>query len=466
MEGSTSAGDGRGTRASRDESWEPGSVSACPRDSAGSTSPASTLRKVIRTRHAVALYVTSVIGPGILVLPGLAARIAGPGSIIAWAILAGASIPFALTFASLSARRPESGGVYAFAREAFGPRIATVAGWLFALWMVTGAPAVALIVASYLGYAFPLTRPETFVLGFAVVAAAFGVNLRGIVLSNQVQLVIAGTIVALLTVVILVSGVRVQAANFQPFLPNGLVPIGTAAALIFWAFLGYENVSNVAEEFENPQRDFRRSVFASVALVGGLYFAVAVVTIGTGSYSAGASVAPFAAILAGVIGHYGSIGTAVLAVFIIFGVVNAYTTGMSRVIYAAARDGAFPSALARIDPRTGVPNGALYALFGGASTVFLAYFLFDVGLGSALLVASGAAIVVYIVGSAAGVRIQHRAGRGARGAETLAGISLGISIAVLPFIGPLVLVAVGTIGVALVFGFVRTSRPSRLSPGS
>jgi amino acid efflux transporter len=106
------------------------------------------LRKTITLRHAVALYVSSVLGSGVLVLPGLAARLAGPASLVAWAVLCLASYPFAWTFASLSARNPESGGVYAFAKEAFGQHAAAVTGWLFGLWYVAGAPAVTLIAAS------------------------------------------------------------------------------------------------------------------------------------------------------------------------------------------------------------------------------------------------------------------------------------------------------------------------------
>ena len=205
-------------------------------------SPAPALRRSFRRRNAVALYVSSVLGSGILVLPGLAAQIAGPGSLLAWLLLALASVPLGLTFAGLSARRPESGGIYGFAREAFGPRIATVSGWLFALWVSTGAPAVAMIAAGYLGYAFPLSRPETFVIGFAIFVGAYGVNLSGVQLSNRIQLAVISSIVALLAIVIAVAGVHVQASAFSPFLPLGLLPVGTAAALIFWSFLGYENV--------------------------------------------------------------------------------------------------------------------------------------------------------------------------------------------------------------------------------
>lgn len=421
------------------------------------TAPA--LRKGIRTRNAVALYVSSVLGSGILVLPGLAAQIAGPASLVAWALLALASIPFAFTFASLSARRAESGGVLAFAREAFGRTVATVTGWLFMLWVLVGAPAVALIAASYLQYAFTLSRAETYLLGFAVVAIAFLVNLRGIVLSSKVQLAVILSIIGLLVVTLGLSGVRVQAANFQPFAPDGLLPIGTAAALIFWSFLGYENVSNVGEEFEDPKRDFPRSVGISIVVVGLLYFAVAAVTVGTGAYRAGGSVAPFAALLSAVFGPYGAAAAAILAVIIVFAVVNAYTTGMSRVMYATALQGGLPRTLAHLSPATQVPDRALLFMFSGAATVFLVYYLADVDLAAALLVASGSAITVYIIGSAAGVRLLGAGSLlGSRG-SWFAAASLVISVIVLPFIGIYLLVTVLVVIGALLFTWL--SPPDR-----
>ncbi len=420
-------------------------------------SPGGTgLRKRIRARHAIALYVSSVLGSGILVLPGLAGHIAGPASLLAWFLLALASLPFALTFATLSARRPESGGVYAFAKDAFGPAVATTTGWLFALWEVVGAPAVALIAASYLGYAFPLDRPETFVLGFSIIGLAFAINLRGIVVSSRIQLAVIVSIVALLAVTIVVSGLRVRPENFQPFLPHGVASVGVASALIFWSFLGYENVSNVAEEFENPARDFPRSVLVSAGLVGGLYFAVAFVTIGTNAYAVGGGVAPFASILGAVFGSYGSDVAALLAVFIVFGVVNAYTTGMSRVTYATARDGGFPNGLARLNPRTGAPDRALFFLFGGAAIVFAVYYVANVSLTTALLVASGAAITLYVVGAAAGIRILGRAGSHGGRARWLAVASLATSLVVLPFIGMgLVVTLVVVVGAVLYHSLVR-----------
>jgi amino acid efflux transporter len=406
------------------------------------------LKKAIKLRNAVALYASSVLGSGVLILPGLAAQIAGPGSIFAWILLSFASYPFAFTFASLSSRRPESGGVYSFAKEAFGLQIATVTGWLFAIWVITGAPAVALIAASYLGYAFPLDRAETFLLGFGIFLVAFLVNYRGIVVSNKVQLATIGSIIALLLVAIISSSFFVKVQNFSPFLPSGLIPVGTAAALIFWSYLGYENVSNVAEEFENPKRDFRRSILLSVVLISALYTCVAFVTIGTAAYKAGGSIAPFAVILSNVLGRYGAAGTAILAVFIIFGTVNAYTTGMSRVFYAVSKDGGFPKALDHINEKTKVPDHSLLALFGCIFPVFVIYYFTGVNLETALLIPSGAAILVYIIGSGAGVKLLGFAPKKdgnsitlGKGAIVLPLISLIISLVVVPFVGWVLLVS-------------------------
>ncbi len=417
------------------------------------TAPAA-LRKEIRLRDAVALYVSSVLGSGVLVLPGLTAQIAGPASLVAWAALAVASYPFAYTFASLSARRPESGGVYAFAREAFGLPVATVAGWLFALWYVTGAPAVMLIAASYVSYAFPIGREGTFLVAAAVLLVAYAVNRLGIRVSNRVQVAATSTIVLLLVSAVASSAASVRLAAFSPFLPHGASAVGTAAALIFWSFLGYENVSNVAEEFRDPGRDFRRSIGWSVGLVGGLYLAVALVTVGTGAYAAGGSVAPFAAIFSNVLGRFGAVGTAALAVFIIFSTANAYTAGMSRVVLAVARDGGFPRSLDHLDARSGVPDRCLALLFGTAFVVLVAYHALGVELATAMLIPSGAAILVYVIGSAAGIRLLA----GGAADAVLPRASLVVSLAVLPCVGRVVAAAVAVVVAGLAYGALRARR--------
>src|SRR5436853_265355 len=383
------------------------------RDGETRNPPPSDLHRVLTLRHAVAIYVSSLLGSGIFVIPGLAARIAGPASIISWILLSLASYPFAYTFAKLSARNPESGGIYAFAREGLGRGASAATAWLFLAWAVLGAPAATVAAASYLTFVLPLNRSDVFLVAAAILIGAFGVNYLGIRFTGRVQVATVGAILAALAIAVVASAPRISPANYTPILPNGLASIGTAAALIMWSYLGYENTSNVAEEFRNPERDFHRSVVISVILISAPY----------------------------------------LAVFVTFGTVNAYVAGMARVYYAAARDGVFPEALGKVDPKTGAPRRSLVFLIVMVLLSLAAFYFLNVEFVSAFLMASGAAILTYVIGSVAGIRLLRE--RGMR--RILPWISLVVSVALLPFIGTLlaVSVAIGGVGLLTSWGLLR-----------
>ena len=411
------------------------------------------LKRVITLRYAVALYVSSVLGAGVLVIPGLAAQAAGPASILTWGLLSLASYPFAYTFSGLSARNPESGGIYAFAKEAFGTRAGAVVAWLFVAWAMTGAPAISLAAGSYVASSLALTREEVFLVAGLLLLAAGAVNYRGIRLSGRVQLATVAVIVSVLSVAVVASVGSVRLSNFSPFVPNGPSSVGVAAALIVWSFLGYENVSNVAEEFKDPKRDFHRSVALSVLLVSVLYLAVATVTVGTAAYKSGGGVTPFSTLMSSVFGPAGAAAISALAVAIIFSTVNAYVAGMARVLYAAARDGGLHSALAKVDQRTGVPGRAVLALLAIFMASLLIFYFLDFGLQSAFLATSGAAILTYVIGSAAGVKLL--AEKGAR--RLLPWASLLVSLAILPFIGALLAVSLAIALAGLAYTWFRKS---------
>jgi amino acid efflux transporter len=410
-------------------------------------------KRVITLRYAVAMYVSSVLGAGVLVIPGLAARIAGPGSLLSWLLLAFSSYPFAYTFARLSSRNPESGGIYSFAKEANGPRWATAVAWLFVVWVMFGAPAVTLSAAAYLAYSFPLTQPETFLIAGLILLAAFAVNFRGMRLSGRVQLATVAVVVAVLLTVVVASGGSIRASNFTPFLPNGLAPVGTASALIVWSYLGYENVPNLAEEFRDPKRDFGRSVAISVCLIGALYLLVAIATIGTGAYKAGGGVTPFAIMASGLFGSSGGIAFSLLAVFVIFSTVNAYTGGLARVIYAAAKDGGLPRFIGFVDQKSGVPRRALLALLFVDSVSLSAYYLLHIDVQTGFLVTSGAAVLTYIVGSVSGVKLLREGGY----RRFLPWLSLVASFLLIPFVGWLLLPGLAVMGLAILYTSFRHS---------
>src|SRR3989475_993190 len=330
----------QGHQSELDEPTAVGAASDPTKEGRAGSPPA--LHRVITRRHAVAIYVSSLLGSGIFVIPGLAARIAGPASIVSWVLLSLASYPFAYTFAKLSARKPESGGIYAFAREGIGRGAGAATAWLFLAWAVLGAPAATVAAASYLTFVLPLSRLDIFLVAAAILIGAFGVNYLGIRFTGRVQVATVGAILAALAIAVVASAPRVSPVNFSPILPNGLASIGTAAALIMWSYLGYENTSNVAEEFRNPERDFHRSVVISVVLISALYLAVAVVTVGTGAYIGGSGVTPFAAMMSGALGPYRGGVVAILAVFVTFGTVNAPVAGVGPGSHPPPPGGALP----------------------------------------------------------------------------------------------------------------------------
>jgi len=422
----------------------------------------SGLHRVITLRHAVALYVSSLLGSGIFIIPGLAARIAGPASILSWIILSVASYPFAYTFAKLSARRPESGGIYVFAREGLGVGAGAATAWLFLAWAVLGAPAATVAAASYLTFVLPLSRLHVFLVAAGILIAAFVVNYLGIRFTGRVQLATVAAILAALTIAVVASVPRVSPANYTPFLPGGVTSIGTAAALIVWSYLGYENTSNVAEEFKDPERDFHRSVVISVFLISGLYLAIAIVTVGTGAYTVGGGATPFAVMMSGAFGTYGGAIVAFLAIFVTFGTVNAYVAGMARVYFAAARDGVFPRALANVHRTTGAPRQALVFLTVLVLLSLVIFYILDVDFVPAFLMASGAAILTYVIGSIAAIRLLKENGL----RRALPWISLLVSLALLPFIGALLAASAAIAGAGLLISWAVSTRRGMTKAGS
>src|SRR5437660_1764261 len=422
----------------------------------------SGLHRVITLRHAVALYVSSLLGSGIFIIPGLAARIAGPASILSWIILSVASYPFAYTFAKLSARRPESGGIYVFAREGLGVGAGAAAAWLFLAWAVLGAPAATVAAASFLTFVLPLGRLRVFLVAARILIAAFVVNYLGIRFPGRVQLATVAAILAALTIAVVASVPRVSPANYTPFLPGGVTSIGTAAALIVWSYLGYENTSNVAEEFKDPERDFHRSVVISVFLISGLYLAIAIVTVGTGAYTVGGGATPFAVMMSGAFGTYGGAIVAFLAIFVTFGTVNAYVAGMARVYFAAARDGVFPRALANVHRTTGAPRQALVFLTVLVLLSLVSFYILDVDFVRAFLMAGGPALLTYVIGSVAAIRLLKENGL----RPALPWISLLVSLALLPFIGALLAAIASIAGAGLLISWAVSTRRGMTKAGS
>jgi amino acid efflux transporter len=388
------------------------------------------LRRTIGLGSAVALYSGAVLGTGILVLPTIAAETAGPASLIAWIGLSLLSLPLALTFAALARRQPVAGGFSAYIVRAFGRRWGAVAGWLFLAQVPTGTAFVGFLAASYLAAPFGLGRDAQFAIALIFIGLAYGLNLLGLRLVGVVQTVATVGVLALVIGVVFAANRDVRADAFVPFAPLGLSAVGLAAVQIFWAFVGWEAITPLAEEFRSPDRDLRRASVISVGVVAVLYLALALVTVGTHAYGAAAGgLPPFALMAQRTFGSGALLVVGIAGGVLAFTPLNAYVAGTSRLAYSLARSGDLPTWVGALHPRTRVPHHALIGLAVACLAATALTYAGRIRAADLLPLSTSSFIATYVLSMAAAVRLL-------RGRESLvAAVGLTACLVVLAFVG-------------------------------
>ena len=234
---------------------------------------------MLSTRSATALYVGAVLGPGVLLLPALAAEAAGPASVLAWAGLLALSAPLATTFAALGVRFPEAGGTAAYAQAAFGRLTGAVTGW----WFLDRRRAR----RARGGAHRRLLRRR---------AAGRGPDRRrhrrggddrhrwrwptrsGCTTTAQAPACARGPARRAAADAVLTALPESHAANWTPFAPHGWAAVGTAASLLMLSFIGWEAVSHLAGDLRDPARQLPRAIFAALGVVVVLYLGLAIAT--------------------------------------------------------------------------------------------------------------------------------------------------------------------------------------------
>ncbi|WP_460937431.1 APC family permease [Phycicoccus ginsengisoli] len=355
-----------------------------------------------------ALSIGAVLGTGVITLPALAAGIAGPASLVAWLALVLLSVPLALTFAAMGARFPDSGGVSTYVGRAFGPRAAGAVGWCFYFAIPVGAPPASLMAGGYVADAVGGGRRTALVVAVALIGGVALLNAAGLRLSGRVQLVLTGMLATLMVVTVVAALPHARWDHLTPFAPHGWAAVGTAAALLVWGFAGWEAVASLAGEYRHPRRDVPRATGVALVVVGVLYLALAATSLLVLGPATAASQAPLSDLLAAGAGSSVRVVTAVVAVMLTIGAMNAYYAGGSRLGAALARDGALPVALARGSGPGEVPRRSL-ALVAGQSLAWLMLSeLLHLGLTPLMLLATGCFTLVYVLGTAAAVRLLPR----------------------------------------------------------
>jgi amino acid efflux transporter len=355
-----------------------------------------------------AVSIGAVLGTGVVALPALGAQIAGPASLVAWVALIALSVPLAATFAALGARYPDAGGVSTYVRTAFGARAATVVGWCFYFALPVGAPAASMFGGAYVAAAFGGGMRSTLITAAALILIVGGANAFGVRVSGRLQLCLAVVLVVLLVVATVTALPHARLDNLRPFAPHGWLAIGPAAAVLVWGFAGWEAVTSLAADFRRPARDVPRATAIAVVVVAVLYLGVAGASILVLGPATGSTEAPLAELLAIGVGGPVRVITALVAVLLTMGAMNAYFAGGAKLGAALGRDGALPPWFARGSSAGEIPRRSLAVIGGLSALALLTVAVTGLGTRLSVLLTTGSFTLVYVLGTAAAVRLLPR----------------------------------------------------------
>jgi basic amino acid/polyamine antiporter, APA family len=391
------------------------------------TEGAQGLKRTLGAGDLIMLAIGAVIGAGIFGAIGTAAagqigpngeviRVgAGPALVFSFILLGGACALAGLCYAELAAMIPQAGSAYAYSYATLGELVAWIIGWDLILEYAVGNVAVAISWGDYFntlvqgfginlpvwlrtGYRTALLSSDPAVHGlldsaprllgipilvhlpaFAIVMVITWLLLRGARESASVNNVMVMIKLIALGVFIAVGATHLHTENYRPFAPNGFTGIHQGAAIVFFAYIGFDAISTAAEETKNPQRNLPIGILGGLAICTLIYVVVGAVLTGMVPYTELAVADPLARALemAGFknVAWFVALGAAVSmsAVLLVF------QYGQPRIFFSMARDGLLPQWAARINPVTRIPSVttiftgifvALWALIGDAAETY------------------------------------------------------------------------------------------------
>ncbi|MEV6110317.1 amino acid permease [Streptomyces sp. NPDC051940] len=378
--------------------------------------PEHGLRKSLTAADLTVFGVGVIIGTGIFVLTGkIAKEVAGPSTALAFVVAGVVCALAALCYAEFASTVPVAGSAYTFSYASLGELPAWIIGWDLILELALGCAVVAVGWSGYIrslmdsaGISMPqaLSGTQNGEFGFDLLACLLvlvltGILVAGMKLSSRVTSVVVAVKVTVVLLVIVAGAFYIEADNYTPFIPPaesssgvsgiqapliqlmtgytpttfGVMGIFTAAAVVFFAFIGFDIVATAAEETYHPQRDIPRGILGSLAICTVLYVLVSLVVVGMQHYTELSTDAPLA-------DAFKSVGAPFFAGLISFGAAVGLTTvcmilllGQSRVFFAMSRDGLLPHFFSHVHPHFGTPYrstillGVVVAVVAGFTSI-------------------------------------------------------------------------------------------------
>lgn len=381
------------------------------------TDTAGDLKRCLTAFDLTLLGIGAIIGAGIFVLTGIAAATkAGPAIVLSYG-LAGIACSFAaLTYAELAASIRGSGSAYNYAYAGLGEIVAWIIGWDLILEYGVGTSVVAIGWSGYLndallsiGISIPVQLLKNYSEGgfvnlpaVLIILTLCGVLMIGVKQSARFNMLIVFIKLAAIALFIAVASTEVQPHNWTPFMPFGWSGIMEGAALVFFAFIGFDAVSTAGEEAKNPQKDLSLGIIGSLGICTALYIAVSGLLTGIVSYTTLNTQSPVAeAIL--------DLGHKVTADMIALGAIAGLTSTMliftyagTRVVYSMSKDGLIPPLFSRVHPKTQTPIRVI-AISGIVMSVIAGFFpmkevaeLVNIGTLAAFVIVCISAIILRI----------------------------------------------------------------------
>ncbi|GHE78476.1 amino acid permease [Streptomyces spiralis] len=404
--------------------------------------PEHALRKSLSALDLTVFGVGVIIGTGIFVLTGTAAKnTAGPAVSLSFVVAGVVCALAALCYAEFASTVPVAGSAYTFSYASLGEFPAWIIGWDLVLELALGTAVVAVGWSGYIhslldnaGWHLPEAlsgRDAATGFGFDILAALLVLVLTAILvvgmkLSARVTSVVVAVKVAVVLIVIVAGAFFINSDNYEPFIPKeqpvaaggnlkapliqlifgwapsnfGVMGIFTAASVVFFAFIGFDVVATAAEETRHPQRDVPRGILGSLVICTTLYVAVSIVVTGMQKYSALSVDAPLA-------DAFKSTGHPWFAGLISFGAAVGLTTvcmilllGQARVFFAMSRDGLLPRFFSHTHPRFRTPYrptillGVVIAIVAGFTSLSELAELVNIGTLFAFIVVAISVIIL------------------------------------------------------------------------